>query len=152
AWGGAMAVRREVFEKAGVAESWDRAADDDLSLTTALKALGLKIRFVPQCLVATHGDASLPEIVEWTNRRLILTKVYYPQLWRKAIVRATVMAVWLLAMIAASGGWMLTQDRGFALAAFVGLLVIPVELWFLFRAQTMWKRVLSDCTRELHDS
>ncbi len=152
AWGGAMAVRRDQFEKARVAESWDRAADDDLSLTTALKMLGLKIRFVPQCLVATRDDATLPEILDWTNRQLILTKVYYPKLWLKAIARATVMAVWLLTMIAAAAGWAVTGDGWFALATAAGALVIPVELWFLFRAQSMWKRVLSDCTRELNES
>jgi len=43
AWGGAMAIRKEVFDKARVIESWDRAADDDLSLTTAVKALGLDV-------------------------------------------------------------------------------------------------------------
>ena len=48
AWGGAMACRREVFERAHVADSWQRSADDDLALTTAIKNLGLRIHFVPQ--------------------------------------------------------------------------------------------------------
>jgi len=88
AWGGAMAITRENYEKAGIARCWERSADDDLALTTAVKDLGLQVRFVPQCLVASNGDGSFAEIVEWTNRQLILTKVYYPKLWRKAIYRA----------------------------------------------------------------
>ena len=76
-----MAIRMSIFEKAGVAGHWDQAADDDLSLTTAVKDIGLEVHFVPQCLVATDGDSSIAEIFEWTNRQLILTKVYYPKLW-----------------------------------------------------------------------
>lgn len=152
AWGGAMAVRRSTFERARVAESWDRAADDDLSLTTAVKKLGLKIRFVPQCLVASHGDASLPEILEWTNRQLVLTKVYYPRLWQRAIARATVMAIWLLGIMTGLGGWIMGGDRLLLLATALGLIVLPVELCFLFRAQRLWQRVLSDRTRQLDES
>ncbi|MBZ0189030.1 MAG: glycosyltransferase family 2 protein, partial [Candidatus Obscuribacterales bacterium] len=74
AWGGAMAISRNVFEKAAVAQSWDRSCDDDLSLTTCIKAIGLSVHFVPRCLVASKGDASFSEIIEWTNRQLILTK------------------------------------------------------------------------------
>jgi hypothetical protein len=151
AWGGAMAIRRAVFEKAGIAASWDRAADDDLSLTTAVKRLGLTVRFVPQCLVASHGDASLAEIWEWTNRQLILTKVYYPRLWLRAIAKAVVMAVWLLAVLAAAAGWAVTGDGHLALATAAGLLVLPVELCFLFRAQSLWQRVLTDRKQELDD-
>ncbi|MBA3857153.1 MAG: hypothetical protein C0507_09630 [Cyanobacteria bacterium PR.3.49] len=142
AWGGAMAIRREIFEKARVAESWDRAADDDLSLTTSVKALGLKVRFVPQCLVASHGDGSLEEIVEWTNRQLILTKVYYPQLWMRAIQRAVLLSFWLIAVLFSTAAFALTGNTEWLLSLAAGLTLIPVELYFLVKAQGLWKRVL----------
>ena len=41
AWGGAMAIRRLIFEQAQITKVWDKAADDDLSMTTAVKKLGL---------------------------------------------------------------------------------------------------------------
>ncbi len=142
AWGGAMAIRRDIFEKARVAESWDRAADDDLSLTTSVKALGLKVRFVPQCLVASHGDGSLEEIVEWTNRQLILTKVYYPQLWMRAIQRAVLLSFWLIAVLFSTVAFALTGNTEWLLSLAAGLTLIPVELYFLVKAQGLWKRVL----------
>lgn len=142
AWGGAMAIRRDIFEKARVAESWDRAADDDLSLTTSVKALGLKVRFVPQCLVASHGDGSLEEIVEWTNRQLILTKVYYPQLWMRAIQRAILLSFWLIAVLFSTAAFALTGNTEWLLSLAAGLTLIPVELYFLVKAQGLWKRVL----------
>jgi cellulose synthase/poly-beta-1,6-N-acetylglucosamine synthase-like glycosyltransferase len=142
AWGGAMAITRSNFVRAKVLESWDRSCDDDLALTTAVKNLGLAVRFVPQCLVFSQGDGSASEIIEWTNRQLILTKVYYPKLWRKAIYRAVILTAWLIAvlaclfMIVASGGSAYVRE----LCA--GLMLIPIEFLFLLKAQNLWRRVL----------
>lgn len=152
AWGGAMAIRKTVFEKTGVLEAWDKAADDDLSLTTSVKKHGLKVRFVPQCLVASDGDAPFGEIIEWTNRQLILTKVYYPELWQRAIVRAAVMLLWLVLMVVAVTGWIATGETSFAAAIAAGLLLIPVEVYFLLKARRLWQRVLLDRQEYLSES
>ncbi len=148
AWGGAMAIRRKTFIDAKVAQHWDRAADDDLSLTTAVKEFGLKVRFVPQCLVASHGDATIPEIVEWTNRQLILTKVYYPKLWRRAIRRAIILTVWLLALAGSTVAAALTGSTELIAASMAGLILLPVEILFLLKAQHLWYRVLSLSAKE----
>lgn len=142
AWGGAMAIKRETFKQAKVAEHWDRACDDDLSLTTSVKSLGLRVRFVPQCLVASHGDGSLEEIVEWTNRQLILTKVYYPELWHRAIQRAFLLSFWLFAVLFSVIALLVTGDKVWLMSLFAGLSLIPVELYFLVKAQGLWRRVL----------
>jgi len=143
AWGGAMAVRRQVFKDAAVAQHWDKSADDDLSLTTAVKDIGLKVRFVPQCLVASHGDATIVEIVEWTNRQLILTKVYYPELWRRAIWRAVILTVWLLAVTVSATLAATTHSPEHLAATLAGLLIMPIEVFFLLKAQKLWHTVLS---------
>lgn len=152
AWGGAMAIRKEIFHQAKIAEHWSQAADDDLSLTTAVKALGLRVHFVPQCLVASHGDANWAEVIEWTNRQLILTKIYYPKLWQRAIARALVMAVWLVAILSTVLSLFLAPnpDQGAALLA--GLSVLPIELLFLMKGQQLWQEVLHDRKTELHNS
>jgi cellulose synthase/poly-beta-1,6-N-acetylglucosamine synthase-like glycosyltransferase len=142
AWGGAMAITRENFQRASIEECWDRSADDDLSLTKAIKDLGLQVRFVPQCLVASNGDGSFAEIIEWTNRQLILTKVYYPKLWRKAIYRAGVLTAWLISVLVSISMSLSNQNGEYVLAAAVGLLLLPVEIWFLFKAQKLWHSVL----------
>lgn len=152
AWGGAMAIRRSVFEQAKVATHWDRAADDDLSLTTAVKEIGLSIRFVPQCLVASHGDATVPEIIEWTNRQLILTKVYYPKLWRRAIFRAGIMAMWLIAIICSLLAFIDSRENIYLIGLLAGLGLLPVELYFLVKGQELWQKVLSDRSSEISES
>ncbi|MBI4534491.1 MAG: glycosyltransferase family 2 protein [Candidatus Melainabacteria bacterium] len=152
AWGGAMAIHRSTFARALVAKSWEKAADDDLSLTTSVKKLGLKIHFVPQCLVASHGDATLSEIWEWTNRQLILTKVYYPQLWQRALVKASFMTIWLSAMMVALVLTIISHKTVYLFASLAGLSLLPIELWFLWKAQLLWQKVLCDRNGELRES
>jgi cellulose synthase/poly-beta-1,6-N-acetylglucosamine synthase-like glycosyltransferase len=142
AWGGAMAITRANFQRARIEEVWDKACDDDLSMTTAVKKLGLKVQFVPQCLVASDGDASLAEILEWMNRQLVLTKVYYPALWRKAIARAGILAFWLLAVLIAAYQGIVKHESAFQFAFYLGLSLLLLEFLFLAQAQGMWRRVL----------
>lgn len=47
AFGGTMAIRREVFEEAGVAKAWEGALTDDFPLSLAVKKRGYTVRFVP---------------------------------------------------------------------------------------------------------
>lgn len=149
AWGGAMAVRKDVFFQAGVLDHWDRAADDDLSLTTAVKKLGLCVRFVPECLVASQGEGDWREVIEWTNRQLILTKVYYPALWLRGILRAGIMATWLLSMIVSLILLLLFRDSIYFYSLLTGLSVLPVEVYFLLKGQQLWQEILSDRREEL---
>lgn len=152
AWGGAMAIKKEIFEKARVAEHWDKSADDDLSLTTAVKDCGLKVHFVPQCLVASHGDGDWAEVWEWTNRQLILTKVYYRELWMRGIIRAGIMATWLVAIILTAALCVISPDPIYKTSLLAGLSVLPIEVWFLLKGQKLWKEVLSDRSAELDAS
>jgi cellulose synthase/poly-beta-1,6-N-acetylglucosamine synthase-like glycosyltransferase len=143
AWGGAMAIKRENFVKARVQEHWDRSCDDDLSMTTAVKDIGLSVKFVPQCLVVSDGDTNIREAVEWLNRQAILTKIYYPALWRKGILRASILAFWLLAVIYGICEVMLLHGAREYFALAIGLMLVPVEIFFLVQAQGLWKKVLS---------
>jgi ceramide glucosyltransferase len=148
-WGGAMAIKREIFYKAKVLEHWDRAADDDLSLTTAVKDLGLKVHFVPQCLVASHGDGDWAEVIEWTNRQLILTKVYYRALWLRGIARAGIMATWLISILSSLVLCLLYRETIYFYSLLAGLSVLPIEVYFLLKGQELWQRVLHDRENEL---
>lgn len=152
AWGGAMAIRKHDFERLNVQGSWQRAATDDMSMTMLVKDAGMSVRFVPQCLVASDGDSDVAEIFDWTNRQLILTKVYYPKLWQKAILRAVVMAIWLITILIASLGGLISQNPDWILATFIGLTILPIELWFLIRAQKLWQRVIPDRKQYINDS
>jgi ceramide glucosyltransferase len=83
-WGGGTAIRREVFEQAGVRELWRGAVADDYAITEAVKTSGRQIYFVPECLVSTFINIDFSELLEFTGRQMIITRVYSPRLWAQA--------------------------------------------------------------------
>ena len=144
AWGGAMAIQRTLFKDASVAVAWDQSADDDLSLTTAVRKLGKKVHFVPQCLVTTKNDDGWREVVEWMNRQLILTKVYFRPLWIKAIAKAAFMALWLLMLLAVIIVCCACANWYSVCLLVVMLTIIPIELYFLLVGRSLWAPLLSE--------
>ena len=106
-WGGSTAIRRATFARADVRTHWRGALSDDFAMTRALKAARLPIRFVPDCLTATHEDCSFAELLEFTTRQLKITRVYAPHLWRIVLI----------------------SNLLFALVFFGGIALMLVRLW-----------------------
>ena len=82
AWGGSMAIRRSDFERLGVGTAWEKSLSDDYSLTRAVRNGGGTIRFEPRCLLASREEPRFGEFLRWTNRQIIITRVYAPKLWQ----------------------------------------------------------------------
>jgi cellulose synthase/poly-beta-1,6-N-acetylglucosamine synthase-like glycosyltransferase len=80
-WGGGTAIRRERFEQCNVMEFWNGSVSDDFSLTRALRQYGLPIQFAPECIVPTMFDCDADGLLEFTNRQIIITRVYESRLW-----------------------------------------------------------------------
>ncbi len=81
AWGGSMAIRVDVFRKVGLDKIWPKALSDDLSLTYAVKKAGMKLAFVPACLVASYESTTWPELFEFARRQFLITRVNKPGTW-----------------------------------------------------------------------
>lgn len=90
AWGGSMALRKDVFERIGVLTVWEGAVSDDYAVTHAAARAGKRIVFVPQCLVPSYGDCSWRDLLEFTTRQILITRVYDPSMWRAALVTQTI--------------------------------------------------------------
>jgi len=80
-WGGGTAIRRERFEQCNALEFWNGSVSDDLSLTRALRQSGLPIQFTPECIVPTMFDCDAKGLLEFTNRQIIITRIYESRLW-----------------------------------------------------------------------
>lgn len=80
-WGGAMAIRRQVFESLDMARVWSGASTDDNALGWAVRRAGLGIAFVPQCVVPSTEDYSLSQWMAFGARQLLLLRVYFPEMW-----------------------------------------------------------------------
>jgi ceramide glucosyltransferase len=80
-WGGGTAIRREHFDHCNVLEYWNGSVSDDFSLTRALRQSNLPIQFAPECMVPTMFDCDAKGLMEFTNRQIIITRIYESRLW-----------------------------------------------------------------------
>jgi ceramide glucosyltransferase len=80
-WGGGTAIRRSVFDEIRVFEEWSHSVSDDYSMTRALQHAGRSIVFVPECLTPTYVDVDFRGLLEFTNRQILITKVYSNKNW-----------------------------------------------------------------------
>ena len=102
AWGGSMAIRVEVFRKLGLDRIWPKSLSDDLSLSTAVKKVGMKVAFVPACLVASYESATWQKLFEFGRRQFLITRVYAPRTWWFALLSSlySVLGIWATAAVA----------------------------------------------------
>jgi len=124
-WGGSMAIRAEDFECLQVRERyWASTVSDDYGLGRAVHDRGGNIRFEPRCLVASREDSSFAEFMRWTNRQIIITRVYAPRLWVQGLAAHVLYSLaficGLVVIVCPAAGW----ERfvvGAALAAVLAL-------------------------------
>src|SRR5215475_2376851 len=83
-WGGGTSIRKSVFDQCGVLQEWDHSVSDDYSMTNALARSGKPILFLPECLTVSFVDAKFGSLLEFTNRQILITKIYSTKMWQKA--------------------------------------------------------------------
>ena len=83
-WGGGTAIRRTVFEGIGVLDEWRTSVSDDYSITNALQRAGRSIFFVPECLTVSFVETDFKGLLEFSNRQILITRVYAQRIWRAA--------------------------------------------------------------------
>lgn len=81
AWGGSMAVRVADFRRLNLPQLWRNTLSDDLSLTRAVKDAGMRVTFVPGCLVASFESTTWRGLCEFARRQFLITRVYSPGPW-----------------------------------------------------------------------
>lgn len=83
-WGGGTAIRRSTFEQCGVLDEWKSSVSDDYSLTRALERTGRSVAFIPECLTLSYVATDFAGLLEFTNRQILITRVYASKMWRAA--------------------------------------------------------------------
>ena len=96
AWGGSMAIRVEVFRRVGLDKIWPKAFSDDLSLSCAVKKAGLKIAYVPACLVASYESMTWGRLFKFIRRQFLITRISAPRVWWLALCSSlySVLGLW----------------------------------------------------------
>jgi hypothetical protein len=98
AWGGSTALYRETFLRLKILDAWRGCVSDDYAITRAAQAACIRILFVPECLIPSYGECSIGELLEFSTRQIIITRVYHPRLWRVGFIGHAIFnaAFWLL--------------------------------------------------------
>jgi len=95
-WGGGTAIRRSIFEQSGVMEEWRNSVSDDYSLTRALERNNRLIVFIPECLTLSYVETDFHGLLEFTNRQILITRVYAEKVWAPAAATHLLYCVTLL--------------------------------------------------------
>ncbi len=85
AWGGGMAIRKDLFYEARVPEYWKGAVSDDGELARAVHDAGLRIAYAPGALTPCFDGATAGGFFSWARRQLTIIRIYRPGLWWKAL-------------------------------------------------------------------
>ena len=80
-WGGGTAIRRSIFEQSGVLDEWKNSVSDDYSLTRALERNNRSIVFLPECLTLSYVETDFHGFLEFTNRQILITRIYANKVW-----------------------------------------------------------------------
>jgi ceramide glucosyltransferase len=83
-WGGGTAICRSVFDEIRVFDEWNHSVSDDYSMTRALQRASRPIVFVPECLTPAYVNVDTRSLLEFTNRQVLITKVYSKKNWVRA--------------------------------------------------------------------
>lgn len=95
-WGGGTAIRRATLNQSGVLEEWKNSVSDDYSLTRALESAGRSIVFIPESLTLSYVETDFTGLLEFTNRQILITRVYASKMWRAAALTHLVYCLTLL--------------------------------------------------------
>lgn len=80
-WGGGTAIRRRAFDDARVLDYWNGALSDDWAMTRALGHARMPIVFCSDCLAATLHRWTGSGLMEFTNRQILITRIYAFKRW-----------------------------------------------------------------------
>jgi cellulose synthase/poly-beta-1,6-N-acetylglucosamine synthase-like glycosyltransferase len=116
-WGGGTAIRRSVFEGIGVLDEWRTSVSDDYSMTDALKRAGRSIFFVPECLTVSFVETDMSGLFEFTNRQILITRIYARRIWRAAAATHLLYCVTVVLGLALTIGDLITERPALHIAA-----------------------------------
>jgi hypothetical protein len=78
AWGGALAVKTEIFRRSDLLERWANAFCEDTMLKRHLARLGLKVVFVPSLMMVNRENCDISGYLGWGRRQLLTARLYHP--------------------------------------------------------------------------
>jgi hypothetical protein len=123
AWGGTMALRRELLERLDLPRLWDRSISDDVPLSRALRHFGW-VKTMPDVALPSPCDFSWAGALNFARRQYAMLRLYAPRHWLLAFATYAVFFAGLAAAAIALATPAAAPLRALALAA---VALIPVR-------------------------
>lgn len=142
-WGGAIAYRREAFDKAGIYDLWGNTLFDDTLASDRILACGYKLQVLPRVTMVNEETTDMKSSFHFIARQVLNVRLYHSA-WNWILAFCTLSAVWtigsIIVLVAAivSQNWTAAGIVGCALAIyFVGQAVqMSIAEWVVSRSQT----------------
>ncbi len=77
-WGGSMAVRRSLLERAGLLERWRTTFCEDTPTTSQLSRHGFRVRTVVDLILDNDESCRLRDVAGWIRRQLLTARLHHP--------------------------------------------------------------------------
>lgn len=131
-WGGSTAIRREVFTRLEIARRWSRALSEDYLMTQSINRAGLRVRFVPRCVLPSDEEASWVFITRFARRQLVITRVCHPRFWAVAMGMAVQVSVGFWGCVL----WLCFGSAGAARWQIIAAAAAPAAIYALAYARS----------------
>lgn len=108
AWGGAMALHRDLLDRLDLPAAWRAAVTDDLTLTQVVRANGGYVESIRDLLVPSGVAFDLYQLLAFGRRQYQIVRACTPRHWALAAFVTTASSLgWLTAavLIASGAGW-----------------------------------------------
>ncbi len=148
-WGGATAIRRDVFERLNVTKAWGCTVVDDLILGNLLDGAGIKVTMDPHNLLQTPlVNQTVRGFLNYLDRQILFPKFTNPGIWLLTLVvhldvTLSVLVAALIGLILFPAGLVSPLSGGICLVFLSSTFVIayllrrlhrcsvPVKAWFV---------------------
>jgi cellulose synthase/poly-beta-1,6-N-acetylglucosamine synthase-like glycosyltransferase len=98
AWGGSLALRRDLFTKGNLLDAWKTAFTDDAAISESVKRVGRKTAFVPSLFMVNRETCTLKSFHRWVKRQLLCAKLHHPA-WNAVAFQGILITLPLLTCI-----------------------------------------------------
>lgn len=78
AWGGTLALRREVIFDTDLTDHWAHAFGEDTVVPSVLRRFRWKLVFVPSLLMVNREHCEISGFFNWVSRQLLTTRLHHP--------------------------------------------------------------------------
>jgi len=101
AWGGSLAMRREVIEDCGLLKHWSQAFCEDTMMSRALARHGYRLERLPHVIVENQESADVSGTFSWIVRQLLTVRLHHPD-WVLIVGHGVLSAVanWVAPVVA----------------------------------------------------